>query len=66
VEHLRSHGADAAFRKPNVCDEAQWQATVNATLDLFGGLDVFVNNAGVEGLASLPTSRWPTFIASWR
>lgn len=53
VEALKQSGAKAAFRKQDVCDEAQWEASVAATLDLFGGLDILVNNAGVENLTFL-------------
>ncbi|MDN5940220.1 MAG: SDR family NAD(P)-dependent oxidoreductase, partial [Salinisphaera sp.] len=50
VEALKQDGAQAAFRKQDVCDEDQWEATVAATLDQLGGLDVLVNNAGVEAM----------------
>lgn len=61
VETLRHGGAQVEFLKQDVCDEDQWEATVNATLDQFGGLDVLVNNAGVEGLAFITDTQLADF-----
>ena len=40
-----------AFHDHDVTQEADWEAAVAATLSRFGGLDVLVNNAGIETAA---------------
>jgi len=50
---LREAGADAAAMAHDVRDESQWQAVIAATIERFGGLDLLVNNAGVETAALL-------------
>jgi NAD(P)-dependent dehydrogenase (short-subunit alcohol dehydrogenase family) len=40
-------GPTAAFLHHDVTDEAAWIMVVARTLELFGGLDVLVNNAGI-------------------
>ncbi|MDP3859165.1 MAG: glucose 1-dehydrogenase [Stagnimonas sp.] len=40
-------GANAAFLRHDVTDEASWQAVVAKAKAAFGGIDVLVNNAGV-------------------
>jgi NAD(P)-dependent dehydrogenase (short-subunit alcohol dehydrogenase family) len=61
VEALKRSGAEAEFRKQDVCDEAGWEATIAATLNKFGGLDVLVNNAGVEGMTFITDTELPDF-----
>ena len=41
-------GGKAAFCKLDVTSEDDWQRGIAATLETFGGLDVLVNNAGIE------------------
>src|ERR1700753_3424450 len=41
-------GADAVFRLTDVSDPGQVGALVAAAVEMFGGLDVMVNNAGVS------------------
>jgi NAD(P)-dependent dehydrogenase (short-subunit alcohol dehydrogenase family) len=41
-------GATARFVALDVTDDAQWEAAVARTVDELGGLDVVVNNAGIE------------------
>lgn len=41
-------GNDARSVRCNVTDSSEMQAAIDATVDAFGGLDVMVNNAGVE------------------
>lgn len=52
VARLRKAGK-AEFQKHDVTDEAQWQAAVTAAVKHFGGLDIVVNNAGIETAALL-------------
>ena len=42
-----------AFMHHDVTQEAEWEAAVAGTLQRFGGLDVLVNNAGIETAAFL-------------
>ena len=39
----------AGFVTLDVTDDAQWEAAVAHTVDQLGGLDVVINNAGIEG-----------------
>ncbi len=49
----RRLGANAAFRKQDVVDRADWDATLDAAIAKWGRLDVVVNNAGVAGFADV-------------
>jgi 3alpha(or 20beta)-hydroxysteroid dehydrogenase len=51
VEKIKAAGGEAAFQSHDVTDEAQWEAAVQAALTQFGGLDIVVNNAGIETAA---------------
>lgn len=44
---LRAAGLDVQARVQDVTAEGDWQASIEATLAAFGGLDVLVNNAGI-------------------
>ncbi|WP_435065090.1 SDR family NAD(P)-dependent oxidoreductase [Halobaculum sp. EA56] len=48
AEDIRSAGGDAEFVRADVRDPDDIAALVEATVDTYGGLDVLVNNAGVE------------------
>jgi 3alpha(or 20beta)-hydroxysteroid dehydrogenase len=56
IADVNEAGADTAaslgdghgFVRLDVTDEAGWEAAVQASVDQLGGLDVLVNNAGVE------------------
>src|SRR6476646_6806131 len=48
VEALRAGGATAEFVPLDITDDAQWAQAVTDTVATLGGLDVVVNNAGVE------------------
>lgn len=48
VQRIRKAGGQAAFFHHDVTDEAQWQAAIASAEKIFGGLDVLVNNAGIE------------------
>ena len=49
VSQLRATGADALFIHGDVTDAAEVQAYVRRTLERFDTIDVFINNAGIEG-----------------
>lgn len=48
AETAASLGDGHGFVRLDVTDEAGWEAAVQACVDQLGGLDVLVNNAGVE------------------
>jgi 3alpha(or 20beta)-hydroxysteroid dehydrogenase len=48
AETAASLGDGHGFVRLDVTDEAGWEAAVQASVDQLGGLDVLVNNAGVE------------------
>lgn len=43
------HGDVAVFRRHDVTDEAEWDATLTEAVERFGGVHVLVNNAGIAG-----------------
>ena len=45
---INEGGGAAAFTPLDVTSEAQWQAAIAATITRFAGLDVVVNNAGIQ------------------
>ena len=45
---IRETGGTAEFMPLDVTSETVWEATVSGTLETFAGLDVLVNNAGIE------------------
>jgi NAD(P)-dependent dehydrogenase (short-subunit alcohol dehydrogenase family) len=48
ADAIGASGATAAFVPLDVTDDASWEAAVSATISELGGLDIVVNNAGVE------------------
>jgi 3alpha(or 20beta)-hydroxysteroid dehydrogenase len=54
AQALRDSGATAEFVPLDVTDDASWASTVATVIDAFGGLDIVVNNAGIE-ITSLVT-----------
>lgn len=48
AESLRREGAQAAFVRLDVTDEAMWTSAAAAAAIAFGGLDILVNNAGIN------------------
>jgi NAD(P)-dependent dehydrogenase (short-subunit alcohol dehydrogenase family) len=58
VEAIRALGRDALFIAADVSDAVQVQAYVRQTHAAFGRIDVFANNAGIEG-AVLPLTEYP-------
>ena len=53
VTRIRKSGGKAEFQRHDVTDEAQWEAAVAAAVRHFGGLDILINNAGIETAALL-------------
>jgi NAD(P)-dependent dehydrogenase (short-subunit alcohol dehydrogenase family) len=49
AELVRQRGGDARFVRADVTKSADVQAYVKATLDAYGAIDCFFNNAGIEG-----------------
>lgn len=50
---IRDAGGEADFLAHDVTDEAQWERAVATAVERFGGLDVLVNNAGIEEMVLL-------------
>jgi NAD(P)-dependent dehydrogenase (short-subunit alcohol dehydrogenase family) len=50
AEITQANGA-AIFHKLDVTSEAEWRATIDATMAAFGRLDILVNDAGISGSA---------------
>lgn len=46
---IRAQGGEATFVRVDVSQPQDVQAMVQKTVDLYGGLDVIFNNAGIEG-----------------
>jgi NAD(P)-dependent dehydrogenase (short-subunit alcohol dehydrogenase family) len=57
AELVRQRGGDARFVRADVSQSADVQAYVKATLDAYGAIDCFFNNAGIEGRAA-PTQEY--------
>lgn len=53
VAAIRKGGGKAEFAKHDVTDEAQWEKVVADAVAKLGGLDVVVNNAGIERMAKI-------------
>jgi len=65
AEITQANGA-ALFRHLDVTSEAEWQATIEATLAAYGKLDILVNDAGISGSAVedlFDTEAWNRLIA---
>ena len=58
VAELAEEGRETLFVAADVTDTAQVRAYVERTLERFGRIDVFVNNAGIEG-AVVPLVDYP-------
>lgn len=66
VSSLESRGGKAKGIQANVADEQQVQALVDQTVQAYGKLDIFVNNAGIEHkmpFVDTPLDTWNKTIA---
>jgi NAD(P)-dependent dehydrogenase (short-subunit alcohol dehydrogenase family) len=45
---IKDSGATAAYVPLDVTDDASWESAITATIGEIGGLDIVINNAGVE------------------
>jgi glucose 1-dehydrogenase len=66
VEALTRHGKKAVAVKASVSDESDVQKLVDETVRQLGGLDIFVNNAGIEHkmpFVDTPLDLWNKVIA---
>jgi NAD(P)-dependent dehydrogenase (short-subunit alcohol dehydrogenase family) len=66
AKEIRESGGEARFERLDVTSEADWKAVLGRTEADLGGLDVLVNNAGVElikPIAELTLEDW-RFISS--
>jgi len=57
VKELRTFGSEAEFINADVRKDDDVRSLVDKTVELFGRLDVAVNNAGTEGLKGLITEQ---------
>jgi NAD(P)-dependent dehydrogenase (short-subunit alcohol dehydrogenase family) len=57
AELVRQHGGDARFVRADVTKSDDVQNYVKATLDTYGTIDCFFNNAGIEGKVA-PTQEY--------
>lgn len=48
ADQIKQKGANAGFVRLDVTDERSWEQAIVAVIDELGGLDIVVNNAGVE------------------
>jgi NAD(P)-dependent dehydrogenase (short-subunit alcohol dehydrogenase family) len=48
ADALRTSGATAGFVALDVTDDASWESAITSTVGELGGLDIVINNAGVE------------------
>ena len=48
VDAIKKAGGDAAFLPLNVTDDHSWERCIEGTIAELGGLDILINNAGVE------------------
>jgi 3alpha(or 20beta)-hydroxysteroid dehydrogenase len=61
VSQIIKNGGEAVFHCLEVTKDDQWKSVIEAVIKTYGGLDVVVNNAGIEGVGlveNLTFDRW--------
>jgi len=61
VAGIRESGGEAIYHRLNVANEEEWTAVIEEVVKAFGGLDIVVNNAGVEDMTMVedtPLETW--------
>jgi 3(or 17)beta-hydroxysteroid dehydrogenase len=61
AQQIRAAGGQAIFSVHDVTDEVTWQMVMARTLDIYGRLDVLVNNAGIaisRSVAEMSMAEW--------
>ncbi len=61
VEAICAAGGEAVFQRLDVSNEEEWISTVDTLVKTFGGFDVLVSNAGIEGInlvEDIPVEQW--------
>jgi NAD(P)-dependent dehydrogenase (short-subunit alcohol dehydrogenase family) len=53
VKEIEDAGGRAAFQRQDVTSEADWEAATAKAVELFDGLDIVVNNAGLGDLKAI-------------
>ena len=60
-EEIRNSGGDATYINLDVTQESDWQSAVSKTVDLYGQVNILINNAGVivvKGLEDTTEEEW--------
>ena len=55
VDAIQDNSGTATFMRLDVTNESQWRECVAATVDVYGGLNILVNNAGIAVGGSILT-----------
>lgn len=64
--NIRAQGEKATFVKLDVTQETDWRQTVDTTVQIYGKLDILINNAGIfpiEGVEATSMELWNRVIA---
>jgi len=61
VDEIKGAGGEAIYRRLDVVDEANWKAVVKECMEIYGKIDVLVNNAGIlimKPVEETETAEW--------
>lgn len=61
VNSLQKRGRNVRFLRHEVTNEADWESALSATIGAFGGIDVLVNNAGIEQIGKVAETSLDSF-----